>query len=263
MNLMTPPSANDSAHAAAIAAVWAAMDESAESGRPIEVEAAHVPSLRYEDDRDALARYPGRETVPDVRRLAMVGTTKSFPFGRFPDLENIGLTNAGDAHLTELGVLRRLRALMLGMPKVKQLDQLFSIRSLQHVQMMHADALQSLEGVADLPDLRTLHVLGLRALTELPEFGSAAKSLRGLTIRKLSPGPKPVLASLAPLAALSRLRYLMLIVPVADKSLRPLHGLKRLEYLDILPAKYPKEEIAALRAALPGVAGNLHVDPDE
>lgn len=237
------------------------MDRSAETGFPMEVDIKRGEAALHRAVRDGelRTRYPGKDPVRGVRELTVICKSASFPFSRFRDLEVLRVLHARAGHLAEIGRLGRLRWLNLD-TKLPHLDGLATVDTLQHIIMQHADQLMSIDGLADLPGLRTIRLEGTPKLTELPTFRAAAASLRGLTLRGLLLAHRNVFRSFEPLAALTNLRYLDLRSVSADRSLRPLHGLNKLEYVRILPAFYTREEIAALQAALPGVAGNLHDD---
>ena len=234
-----------------------AFEHENECGWPVTIARdAEVP-YRCLWDRDARARYPGKGIVPGVRRMTIICKTASFPFSRFPDLERLTVLHVRAGHLEEIARLPKLRFLYMG-TSLRDLDRLASVRTLQQIYMQHVDQLRSIDGLTDLPDLRTITIEGSSNLTELPAFGAAAHSLRGLTLRRLIPGNRNVFRTFEPLRALAHLRYLDLRTPAADASLLPLHGLSQLEYCDILPAYFTRAEIEALRAVMPGVAGNLH-----
>jgi hypothetical protein len=232
-----------------------------ECGWPVTVaRGADVPN-RPLWDRDARARYPGKGLVRGVRRMTIFCRTASFPFSRFPDLEHLTVTRARAGHLDEIARLPKLRYLNLG-TSLRDLDRLASVRTLQQIYMTHVDQLRSIDGLADLPDLRIISIEGSSNLTELPRFGAAAHSLRGLTLSHLLPGNTNVFRTFEPLRALANLRYLHLKTSVADASLRPLHELSELQYIDIARNSFTRAEIEALRAVMPGVAGNLHEESE-
>ncbi len=207
-------------------------------------------------------RFPGTSLVPGVTSLGVMSKrARRFPFSRFPDLEYVGINNPRPEQLIELAALPKLKWLAMTGCRFKDLTLVAPLRALRDLSLDHAQ-IESVEGIGDLPDLRVFVLEGNSKPIAFPPFGQSAKTLTGFTLRKLLPANKISLPTLAPVRALKQVKYLDLRVYVTDQSLAPLHELTQLEHLDV-SNRFPREEILALRAALPHVKGRFQEDRDE
>jgi hypothetical protein len=168
-----------------------------------------------------------------------------------PDLRVVVAWRLKEAHLEAVARLPKLDVLCLIGSVVPDLGPLVGAARLRHLSVIGARKLASLRSVAELPELATLLVEDAPRLGELPDFGAAASSLRGLVLRE-GWTSKFVVKTLAPLAALKRLEHLELYIAARDDSLRPLHALRAIRHLGINWG-FPIDQLAALRAAFPAL----------
>lgn len=169
-------------------------------------------------------------TLKDVKTLWFQTRTTQELFDaacRMPSLEGLYVKWGGINSLDALSGLPRLHALHLG-----------SSPGVTNIQLL-----------ADMSALRWLQLDNLKAITDLAPL-SGLTALEGLGFTGAE-GKRHTLDTLAPLADLTRLRWLHLgSIHVADGSLRPLGGLKALRWIG-MGNFFDVSELAWLATALP------------
>ena len=187
--------------------------------------------------------------------LAVSGRTAGLDaLPEFPGLSGVWATGLIDRLVRALAAAPRLRALWLYQVGRADLSPLGALVGLEHLSVAWAPRLVDLGWLARLGGLRTLYVddaprLDLATLPALP-------SVRSLHLGGGMDAPLRV-ASLAPLGRAPELGALSLAnVRVADGSLAPLAALGRLRHLHA-PNVFAVEESARLAAARPDVAGAI------
>lgn len=199
---------------------------------------------------DDLAALPA-----DAEYVAMTGKTKSLSrLAGAPDLMAVWATGPTPALVRALATVPRLRALSLYEIGKTDLAPVADAQSVEHLLISWAPHLVDLSWLARLPRLKTLYLNDLRR-TDLDTH----PHLPNLQALYIGGGMWSALkvASFAPLRRVPNLGYLYLSnVKPADGSLEPLAALTRLREL-LLPNFFEVEECARLAAALPGVEGPI------
>lgn len=151
---------------------------------------------------------------------------------RIPSLEGLYVKWSGISSLAPLPALTRLEALHLG----------------------SSPGITDIKVLAGMSPLRWLQLDNLKTISDLSPLGGLT-ALEGLGFTGAE-GKRQTVDSLAPLAALTRLRWLHLgSIHVADGSLRPLGKLAALRWLG-LGNFFALGEFAWLAAALPETSGD-------
>ena len=187
-----------------------------------------VQELRFRRERQS---HRGLSRFRQLRRVWAYSVHQDFldELAGLPDLELLYIEGLTATDLRPLAKLRRLRRLILiGGTKIENLDWTAELPPL--------DAL----AIENFKRLETLDPLGsLQSLSALAVEGSMWTAMR--------------VASLAPVSAISNLRYLFLTnLRTSDQSLSPLHPLTNLRVLEC-GALFTDEEFMRLRAAIPGL----------
>jgi len=153
--------------------------------------------------------------------------------------------------LDELAGLARLESLFIGSTTARDLRPLARLARLRRLTVAGGTKIADLRWVEGLPRLEALALENFKRVSRLDPL-AALTGLTALGVEGSMWTPMKA-ASLAPLAALGRLRALFLTnLRVADRDLAPLHGLARLRVLRCA-AFFPDAAFAALRAAKPAL----------
>jgi RNA polymerase subunit RPABC4/transcription elongation factor Spt4 len=171
----------------------------------------------------------------------------------FKHLETLVLGPVGERELAIVGQAKSLRIVSLTGIRTTTLDRLAGLTRLEHLACADSPSLTKLGALRALPKLRTLVLGHLRKFTDLREV-SPLTQLRGLTFGG-SMWTAARVKTLTPLSALTGLQVLEVSrVRVADASLRPLTALRRLRYLGV-SNWFPIDQFAEVAAVLPDVGG--------
>jgi len=168
---------------------------------------------------------------------------------RFDSLRRVWVYSVNQEFLEELAAIPTIEQLFIDGTTVTDPTPLHRLRQLRRLIINGGTQIQSMDWVMGLPSLeafaienfkRVLHLDPLTSLTSLTALGVEGSIWTRMRV-----------ATLAPVSALRRLRYLFLTnVTASDRSLRHLHSLTSLEVLQI-GALFPDEELLRLREALP------------
>lgn len=149
---------------------------------------------------------------------------------------------------------RQIEFLSANIFRVTQIGSLAKLSSLQGLELTDNTGLTSLDALANLRSLRALILENCPISVALDPLSSCV-DLQYLWLSSRYSKPMRV-KSLAPLHALSSLRFLKLVnVRVSDRTLRPLYGLTQLEVVE-LPNYFPHKEFVELAKALPKAHGH-------
>lgn len=150
-----------------------------------------------------------------------------------------------------------LEGLYIKWSGITSLAPLAGLRTLTHLHLGGAPSATGLETLAALPGLVDLEIHNVRAAADL-RFVRGLSGLRSLRLAGDSNSLKPlVLPTLAPLADLQALERLTLAtIRVEDGSLAPLAALPRLRWLGLCNA-FPMAEVARLAGRRPDVECDL------
>ncbi|HTV71789.1 MAG TPA: hypothetical protein VMF90_24925 [Rhizobiaceae bacterium] len=170
---------------------------------------------------------------------------------RFAGLKRFWASKVNQDFLDEIAALENLELLHIGSTTATSFAPLARLKNLRRLIVIGGTKVESLEWFHDLPQLE---VLFLERFKRVPAL-SWATGLTKLTAFGFEGGldNRVTVESLAPLSALSGLRYLFLAsTNVVDRRLKPLHALRHLTHLDCALA-FPDEEYFALHHALPNL----------
>lgn len=170
----------------------------------------------------------------------------------YDQLETLILDDPTDQAIHVIGELKSLRSLSLNRVAPMSLGRLAGLHHLEHL-ALSARSLPALVPLAALPRLHTL-VLGLGTGTVDLQSLAPFTRLRGLALGGEGVWTKVKVPTIAPLANLTSLRSLTLLVRIGDQSLRPLVRLSKLTHLQV-PAWFKLAEFALLAARFPSLSG--------
>jgi hypothetical protein len=215
-------------------------------------------------DQDALGRadlFPARggfppaiadvaEAAADARDVRLM--SKAAQFDRLADLgglERLWCFTLDDERVAAVARCASLRRLYLEEVRTAHLAPLASLRRLEVLGIDGATKVTTLDDLTHLPALRGLAAIHFPKVRTLDPL----RALRQLEALSVGGGmwTRMTVESLAPLAALTELRFLDLgNLKASDGSLAPLAALTQLRELD-LPNFYPVSELVQLARALP------------
>ena len=192
--------------------------------------------------------------VPDdAEELTLLRQDKSHRgLSRFKRLRHLWAGRVNQEMIEEISGLPELEILRIKNMSATSLEPLARNRKLKRLIVHGGNKVPDMEWTRELsPTLEVLLLESFFRATDIAPIGQLSQlrtlGLEGGIDRKLE------LKSLAPLAALSNLQYLLLAATrVADKSLASLHGLKKLRHLSC-GSYFPDAEFVALEKALPGL----------
>jgi len=132
---------------------------------------------------------------------------------------------------------------------VKTLDALTSMPFLKYLHIGSSAQLESIDPLSQLRGLVVLELEWIKRIADLTPLGALSR-LEGLAVEGDMYNTQ-VVDSLAPLASLSRLRYLFLSnLKSRDGTLRPLVGIESLEHLNTA-LWWPESDFEILKRNLP------------
>jgi hypothetical protein len=166
-----------------------------------------------------------------------------------PNLQEAVLWDARLPDLRPMSAWASLKSLWLRGRRVKSLDGISELQALESC-WLEVLGISDLTPLRGLPTLTTLNLSGLAVDDLAPLAG--LPSLRHLTLSGAE--SRWQVESLAPLAHLDHLEEVKLSgVTTRDLSLSPLERLPKLKRLELFPASYLGDRVAAFRKARPDV----------
>lgn len=177
-----------------------------------------------------------------------------------PQITHVWASGVDDEKFAALLGLGSLRWLVIHAVRMTRLDGIEQLTQLERLILWDAPQLTSLSGIESLS---ALNFLAMENIVRIRNLEPLAALHNLITLEIASPvgwdasGKRLEVASFAPIARLSRLRFLGLpgVRPLAD-GLRPLEQLTHLEQLR-LPLDYPVEDYGRLAAAMPHLESAL------
>ncbi|MBX7245300.1 MAG: hypothetical protein K1X53_07360 [Candidatus Sumerlaeaceae bacterium] len=170
---------------------------------------------------------------------------------RLKKLRNAWLINVNQEFLEEISEVQQLQLLHIHQTTATDLTPLRKLRKLRRLIIRGGTKVLNLDWVHGLSPLESLAIENFKRVEHLDPLGEL-KSLIGLGIEG-SMWTAMRVASLAPLAHLTRLRSLFMInTRIKDQSLAPLHKLQNLGLLECA-SFFPDSEFIRLRKAMPNL----------
>ena len=149
-----------------------------------------------------------------------------------------------DENLSLLRDLKSLKQLEIVGTKVHALDAIGFLSRLRTLEIVCASKVQSFKFLSRLNQLQRLVIRDAPHLESIA-FVQKLSSLRDLEISSMVPWRDMCIGTLNPLRAATRLKRLIVLGEIADRSLAPLQELKQLTELHV-PLDLPLEEYAAV-----------------
>ena len=135
-------------------------------------------------------------------------------------------------------------------PRIEDLTPLETMTKLTHVVVFWNQRATRLWNLTATPALTGLHLTDFKRLRSLDDLADG-RGLEELEIGDMPGSSGFVVESLEPLANLTELRFLSLVVRVADGRVQPLGALQRLKLLRSPINRWTTDQCAWLRAHLP------------
>jgi hypothetical protein len=182
----------------------------------------------------------GLGELPTLRGLSLDAWRGHLDLGALPNLEWLGVTEMAPDQVGSFEVTHdRLRVLSIGRYRSTDLHPLAGLSRLESLSISDSCSLASLDGVGAFPALAALELAVCPQLATLDGI-AAASALQSVVLETCNR-----VDDLAPLARLSDLRVVQVEMR-SPPTLRPLVGHGALEFVWLIGAKRPADEIEAL-----------------